>query len=1045
MLKKLNFKSRRMFLVISFFVLLITLTSCKSAGHPSGNLPVDKVYAKAGADQVTVGELWNELKWNSYDVLTEKITEVVMKDYQNKVELIVDKNYSDLSDDDKKLFDEDFTQDKFDALKENYEARLENYVIEDVYNLEFSSGDSYEKLESIEELSAKQLVVKYADELYQQHDSTIDRNEIVQLCDEAAKNVEKKSNYLTIAKQFKNIYYLSLAKELLAYDKLEEDIKEAYDTRDTEDENDIGYFNKSDYNTKFKNKFANQTELNLILIRFSTEDEFNSTLRSFGIKQYNSDWYYIPSKDGDSFSDYSDYYDDLSSTDIKDLDGNLAAQRLSKYEIALIYIQMYNYLYGGYRDMINRVEDYSYSSVDLRDITNKIRATSQELISDEESLNNALKTIITTLESERTMDENDFFNVDTFYTREEIDDIDSNFSNYLYETLCGPFDVLENDDSKCYSVSSQSFDEAHWIAFKLGETEDPYGDIYNKKTIDDDLFESIEANEQLKADIEKLLKQDKITSSAIDTAVTERTDEVNVSIYDEALEINYATKNADYSKTYGKAPNPNVLATLKYDGKTWNVNIVEDANDENAVSGGVYNALEQENGISTSINILSKKLVKRTKAYEETKKDSEDYKEQIEYVLAAFSSDYYSSSGYPSTIGKYNFMMLYFHTANIDNIVDDIYRVNDAGAKLLTNYNSDALLDFFKTYTDLLYDNYFSISGKRLVVYQDANDDGEKDDAADWCNLEYTYTALDGTNVKTTRGGLAKEFIQKIYAELSATTGSHAEALSNLVTEIKASARALFEENPIAPENKWAVYRKAGLNVELEDVSATNDSKELDFALKERLYSIFNSDNYRLNETLPTEYIENLSNKNYDLLQTKDGFNLILITSAEYQTSAEFKAEDDDLEVFKNLSVYYNDEYQTIGNIYNEDKKLTKEQIRLYVLEYVSKSTSNLSPSAISTALTNYLSPVLTRYTGTQTQSEIIVYFIETTNNCKIEFVDQGDKYDTITEINHSTANDYIEIYAGVDPTGTLDTYTNWWTDLKNNVDKMLLKEGENK
>lgn len=902
----------------------------------------------------------------------------------------------------------------------------------------------YEKIADTEEYSAKKLIVKYADELYQNYDSSINRDEIIRLCNEAADNEEKRTNYLTIAKKFKNIYYLSFAKELLAYENLEEDIKEAYDNRDTDDEDDIGYFTKSEYLSKFKQKFANQSELNLILIRFSTEDEFNSTLRSFGIKQYNSDWYYIPS-DKTSFSDYCDYYDDLTTSDIKNLDGDLAAQRLSKYEIALIYIQMYNYLYGGYRDLINRTQDYLYTSVDLRSITETIRQTSQDKISDEESLNNALKEIITTLESERTTDTDNFYNVDTFYTREEIDDINSSFSTYLYETLCGPFDVLENDDSKCYSVSSQSYDSAYWIAFKLGEAEDPYGSIYNKKTTDDDLFESIDKDADLKSKIEKILKQDKITSTAIDTAVSEKTKDVKVSIYDEALEINYATNNSDYSKTYGKAPNSNVLATLKYNNKTWNLNILEDTTDENALTGGVYNILEQKNGINKAIDILSKKLVKRTKAYEDTKEDIDIYKEQIEYVLIAFSNNYYSSSGYPSTIGKYNFMMLYFHTANIDKIVNEIYRVNAAGAKLLTNYNSDALLDFFLTYTDLLYENYFSISGKRLVVYQDANDDGVKDDAKDWADLPYTYTSLEGTSVQTTRGALAKEFIYKIYTEVAAMTGSHSTALSNLVTEINSTARALFEENPIAPENKWAVYRKAGLNVELEDVTAQNSSTDIDFNLKERLYSIFKSDNYRVNETLPTEYIENLSSQNYDILQTKDGFNLLLITSAEYQTSAEFKAEDDEQKVFENLSVYYNEEYCKVGSVYNEGKKLTKEQIRLYVLEYVSNSTSNLSPSTISTALTNYLSPVLTRYTGTETQREVIVYFIETTNHCSLEFINQDDKFEQLNQINHSSANDYIEVYEGVDPTKTLDTYANWWNDLKENVDKMLLKEGENK
>ena len=172
--------------------------------------------------------------------------------------------------------------------------------------------------------------------------------------------------------------------------------------------------------------------------------------------------------------------------------------------------------------------------------------------------------------------------------------------------------------------------------------------------------------------------------------------------------------------------------------------------------------------------------------------------------------------------------MLYFHTANIDDIVSNQYRVSEATAKLLTNYNSDKLLSFFKDYSDSIYDNYFSISGKRLVVYLDSDDNGEYDDVTTWSNEQKT---------------LAQELVFDILNKVSSLNDSHATALSNIVSEINGSARAKFEDNPIAPENEWAKYRKVGLNVALEDVSATNDTTDTDFTLKKRLYDIYNSPN----------------------------------------------------------------------------------------------------------------------------------------------------------------------------------------------------------
>ncbi len=1019
MLKKRKFKTRRLCLIASFFVLLIALSGCSSAGKPVGNLDKDATYLSAGSHKVTKGELWSELRWSASSVLTEKMTEVVMKDYVEKVELIMEKSYSELSEEQKKLFKEDFSNTDYEALKKSYEERLENYVIDDIYNFTFDSEESsYEKIKDVNTYEAKKLVIQYCDEQYTNNGlKEINNTPLQNFVTDA---VDKRENYLTIAKELKTIYYQSLAKELLAYSVLEEDIKDAYENRDTDDEDDLGYFTKSEYTSTFKSKFTNQSDLNLVLIHFSTEKEFNSTLRAFGLRAYENDLVYIPYPDHiKTFSEYCTYYDELTSSDLR---GSDKYQSLNTLAIAQIYIQIYNYLYGGYRDYLY---DTSYTHYfdnveDLIEITKDIRDKSQAGSIDEEAEINKIRDALET--------NKDQYDVDTIYTREEIDSIDSSFSTYLYETLCLPFKAEADDDSLPYSYATQSYNSSYWIAFKFNQGTDSHDDIYNKNTVDDDLLESIFKNETLKLEIEEALKKEKMTEDKIKDAVKKRTDEVEVSIYDEALEIAYATSQTEYSKTYGKAPNSNVIATLKYDGKTWNLNIVEDKDDANGLIDGVYNILERKSGITTAIDILSKKVVKQTKAFEDTKEDIKDYELALEFVLAAFSNDYYASSGYSSTIGKYNFMMLYFHSVDIDYIIENNYRVNAAASKLLTNYNSTKLLEFFKSYSDNIYNNYFSIGGKRLVVFRDADDDNEKDDVTEWTSEQKT---------------LAEKLVRQIYNEVASTTGSHADALSSIVSEIKDSARAKFENNPIAPENKWAEYRKAGLNVEMEDITADNSTINLDFKLKARLLEIYKSASYSINQTTPTEYMEDLQDPNTKILETKDGYNLLLITSADFQTSAEFKEEDDKLGLFKDLSIYYNEEYHEIGNVYNEDKLLNLEQIRLYVLEYVTKQTSNLSPSALSQALTSFLSPVITRYTGNETQRDIVIYLIETKAGA-LDFGDNADRYQQILNINHNSADDYLSIYFEEDTTGTLTTYENWWSDLQKIVADILLTEGEN-
>ena len=324
MMKKHNFISRRILLIVSFFVLLVSLTSCKTAGDLTGNLQVDDIYTKAGNYQVTKGELWNELKWNASTEITSKFNEVIVSEYFDKIELVMDKTYSTLSAEESELFADEA---EYNTLHDEYTERLTAYVIQDVYNFAFSTKSLEELAEDIEDVKHYdkiKLLYTYSDEIFSQYNVTkINGKTIKEICEA--------EEYITLAQTFKNIYYTSLAKELLAYAHLEELIEEAYEEIDLEeDEDDIGYFTKNDFTSKFKDEFTNQGDLNLILIRFASEDEFKATLRSFGLVEYDNALVYIPGPEGMSYSDYCDYYDDLTTSDIKNPDNRVNTRRLEK-------------------------------------------------------------------------------------------------------------------------------------------------------------------------------------------------------------------------------------------------------------------------------------------------------------------------------------------------------------------------------------------------------------------------------------------------------------------------------------------------------------------------------------------------------------------------------------------------------------------------------------------------------------------------------------------------------------------------------------------
>ena len=1018
MKKKVNYNKipRRLLTATMSCVFIISLSSCSGAKNNYGNLDVDSIYATSGNYSVTNGDLWNELKWSASSKLNEQIENVILNEQINKITLVMNNigKYDSLSNDDKKLFND--SKEEFDNLATYYQKRLVDYVVQDIYDLTYSNDSYWDDVEDLEATEKKILQAKYVDSLLSTYQIEKIGNDTVK--DLVNNATQENSNYLTIATNVASLYYPSFAKELLAYDKLSDEIKEGNEADTDPEDTMLGYFSKSDYISKFKSEFGNQQDLNLILIRFKTEDEFNDTLRAFGVKLYNKQYYYLPSEtEGQTYKEYCDYYDDYSSIDLS------ANMRISDKHLLEIFIQMYNYLYGGYRTTLTS----SVSGLPTVSELNNLRQVTQAILETD---------VETTYENTvKLLNENNA--KDTVFTKDELDEINTTLSTYLYETL--------DLDETMYSVATQNYNDSYYIAYKFGEGENTlYGSIYNKDLTDDEIVEILtnEDNSKYKEQLQDALLKDKLTESAITNYLTEAKEDIKVKIYDEATEISYAKDNSSYSKTLKGSKNKNLLATIEYNDKTWNLNIVADDNDENSIlipgstnKYGVFNDLEKQYGQTTAIDILSTKIIKDTQAYTDSNKDRDLYVEYVETILYNFANEGYSSSGYPSSLGKYNFLMLYFHSADINDIVNNYYRVQFASVKLLTDYSNDKLINLFKTYTDKNYDNYFSLEGSRLVVSFDGDDDTNYDDVNEWKDNVVNFEGKDVTLQE-----VAKNLVYEMYKEISASPDSHTTKLESLVSEYNSSARVQYDaENPVPVENQWAKYRKLGLTIAVEDFTATNSSVDIDFNLKQRLYDYVDPNGkyqYFKNDTTPTIYIEPLDEQctntdNNTIVETKDGYNLILVTSGSTKPSAELKLDDYDDDLLLNIIVKYNDEYYTIENLANDTDKLNNNQIKLYVLEYVSTQTSSLTPSALSSAYTTFLSPVLTRFTGNETQREIILQYIENASGA-VKFTTEGydDLFAKLSQINKDVADDYIDLYE--DPTQTANSFSDWWTNLEN-------------
>ncbi len=1042
---KNNKTLRRLMSVALSSALFISLASCSGKNTTYGSLDTDAPYLTSGDFNVSKGELWNELQWSASTELESQTEVVVLKHYINKIEAAIKNNYDGLSDSEKQLFGEN----EYSSFVNTCNTRLVDYVVQDIYNFSYDTEDYWDEFDELEEKDLKTLVLSYIDEMYINYRYVVTYDDIVNAS--KSKNIEF---FLKLAKDLSKVYYPLYAKELLAEAKLTEEALEA-DNNDTDKEDSkIGAYTKNDYLSKFKKYYLADYDVNLVLLRFSDSTEFDETLRAFGVKVSSNKLYFVGS-DIDTgnmkYNEYCDYYDDLTTTQIRKC---INISENSEKAILGLFIEIYNYTYGGYRQKLpTALPDSVGTSVkpnvaelnDLRKLTEYVLANFDD--------DTYTQTVNLLKNSEATV-----------YTSKELEDIGSSFKTYVYDTL----DI----NGVNYSTSSQSANSANYIAYKFAEADhdESFADF-----TDDDIIDYIQ-NDEHKDVYESLrfyLIRESITTSKIDTYLSEQVNECKIKIFNEATEISYLSKHSDYSKTFAKAPNPNILATITYDNVTYNLNVLADNNDESSISVpgqdakyGLWDKLEVSSGQTTAIDLLSKKMIKTTDEYADTNKNRDRYSDYIEALLYNFSN---GSTSYNASLGKYNYLMLTFHTASIDDIIDNYYRVQFASVNLLVDYSSDEVLDFVYDYTNLAYDNYFSMTGKRLVVYLDCDDDGKADEVpADTTDYNY-LTWQDTPNVEIDLDGdghsdnvtfeeIAKDLIYNIYNELSASADDHSSTISTILTEINESARVEFDSNPVLSENKWAKYRRVGLNAKLEDFTVTNTSIDCDFALKQRLYdysrgySIDDNGNktsiyqYFIGDSTPSEYIEPLTDTcvnalDSQIVYTKDGYNLIIVTEGSNQPSAKWSSIDNNDDLFENIVIKYKDNAIQIDNIFNDGEndeyKLTKNQIKVYLLENVVSGTSNLLPTDIQSAVSTFLAPVVSRFTGEATQLEIILQYINNKNGSYTFNVNSADATDynaifnNIRTINQNKADNYLYLYEALDTTKTCNSFPQWWTKLQ--------------
>ena len=973
MSKKFNLTKRvkTVFLLVLMCLISISLTGCDSR-ESNGSLNLNSTYASVGTNTVSVGEVYDELRYYAATYINDFAVNV--------------------------MYEEELKTVRQNRTK--YQENYEEAILEAIYG-----SSEEETLEKLVEADAKVSVLTYLDTMYQ-------KGYVLPAITNEFSNYEKVLE--TVYEAAAPFYDIEVAKYVAAYNHLLEEADVTVNSNGklvfsevTED----SYFTVEDVIEWYEDNYVNQGEVEALVIRFQNSEEALNVLKLFGIKTYNGRWYQIKPTTEEleeikkSKVAYDKWYDEYV---IDEKSGLQSIDQVAGYSTILqIYQEVYKYVYTYRFDTTSsltgsHLKYYNYiSSL----IENKTGITPEE---DKVAYDALVKTLKEDPAYAVVMD------------TEKVNAYSTTFATYVYESL----KVEDEVSYSQFSVAPQSKGDYHYLVFKFAHVGDQeiYEEVENEEGKTEDKLLTTDAAKALINTILNELFLDTLSDSYIEDVEHDRMEETKITIYDAKIETYFMyTSGSHFAENYEKSKksNNNFIAAVKYQDTERNIK-----------TDDLYNYLEPLYGTQAAYKLLFNNYIKTTPYYKDlnTEAQKEIYEETIRTILYYFSNDYYASNGYPSTMGKYNFMIVYFGSADVEEVITDVLMVSDATTAFYNDYSAHGFEDdsFYSNlagYANESYNDYYSLTASGINVYVDLDQDGEKD----------TLT----TELKA----LSEELLAAVYEEISKSNSDYTTAANDVVAEYYATTRdeSVKDYNPTASEAKWAKYRKAGLELKVESIGEVNNkttSAEANVKSRlESLYSILVDEKYGFT----TAYLDN------EVLFNEENTTatMLLITTGTVNSAVKFEDEDN-AKYYDEVTIMINDVKETVKLTYTENV-ITKEQVKVYVAEYMLYGDVYSLPTSVTTALDNYLGTLVSKYTSTASKTTIIKNILGTVT---IEN-DSTDIAANTNELNPTFNPAFVTEYNSLSRTQVFEkqlkqlqnssngydfeTHSTWWSTMYNN------------
>ncbi len=970
-------KNLRRFALLAIIVAgSLTLAACNSSSKvPYGSLSEDNVYLTFGDYTVNEKELYDQFRIQAASVLSTMIEKDIFADYIAQAEAKIASG------------DADTLEYFYDQINTAIFGETDEESLQDLYD---NNNDIY--VRSIEQ---------FADSLYL-NDNTLNVDTII-------------SDLLSLPTPFTgyetlpvlvNAYKLMVAERIYANETLQTEVVDS--------ESDY-YVESSDVVTYYQNNTEGRYDVSALIVRFINLNEANAALYQVGLKSDSKGlWYELPDiRIAEGQPGYVDLTDTVTYgyiVDILDELGLLGKLGVNYADRSKLSIADYEDYYKAYT--IAKRDGYSDAPL----TTEEVKAKFVEIYN---LLNPAATVEIDGTGAIVSTSGEDF---QTTYTYDELTDMNTSLRSHLYNTLTAETQIADPDTEKAYSSRVQTFGDFKYLVFKLDDNsadedgiliEDPADDtayIFNTDDSDATVAQKAQdAYDQAYAD----LVDGKLTSTYISSKVSEKYDAADVNIYDNILRILYG-------QTY----------TYAGSDKNKTGDVVADVNGTEITVDAFYAEVEKSYGVNLSLDLVLNKYLSNSDQYTVTDDQMADYKTQFEDIITAFSSNSYSS--YPASMGREAFLLVAFGATSNEEAINQLYVYPELRDQYLTDYenhysnDTSTIYEKFAQLAELQYNNEESISVSHLLIYFDLNADGTPDNPADVLNDSNTAEIMTGL-LNLVQGYTDTEGVyhEGIYDRLGKYTDFES-GLSDIANEFNDSGRILRgsfgvgegEYIDLQPELYWSQFRQLGFNMTYETISSdiTNisnfitNSSVLDTVFYDRAINIYDTVT-AYQEANPTDdslfpyldfydqimYNAGITESDLQLVQSDFGWHFILADSVGEKDSAIYAQADDIDDDYINTDLNL--------NVYNENSDtLTASQIEYYLVLDKTDEGAPL-PTVVDTAINAYLQPILTKYTGTYMQRELIFKLV-----ADAQFADSADnaRLTAIRAINRRQFNSYL-------------------------------------